>query len=115
MEFVLNSAVQGVQLSGIRRFTALVRNTPGACSLTIGEPDQNTPEVVKDAAKAALAGEWAALPGHLLWVSAWAAGDESEGLEELRETPLPFMLREGGVLSGCFNFGSCASACPIDQ
>ena len=26
-----------------------------------------------DAAKAALAGEWAALPGHLLWVSAWAA------------------------------------------
>lgn len=48
-------------------------------------------------------------------VSAWAAGDESEGLEELRETPLPFMLREGGVLSGCFNFGSCASACPIDQ
>jgi len=48
-------------------------------------------------------------------VSAWAAGDESDGLEELRETPLPFMLREGGVLSGCFNFGSCASACPIDQ
>ena len=54
MEFVLNSAVQGVQLSGIRRFTALVRNTPGACSLTIGEPDQNTPEAVKEAAKAAL-------------------------------------------------------------
>ena len=26
-----------------------------------------------DGAKAALAGEWAALPGHLLWVSAWAA------------------------------------------
>lgn len=27
-----------------------------------------------DGAKAALAGDWAALPGHLLWVSAWAAG-----------------------------------------
>lgn len=26
-----------------------------------------------DGAKAALAGDWAALPGHLLWVSAWAA------------------------------------------
>ncbi len=26
-----------------------------------------------DAAKAALAGDWAALPGHLLWVSIWAA------------------------------------------
>lgn len=26
-----------------------------------------------DGAKAALAGDWAALPGHLLWVTAWAA------------------------------------------
>lgn len=26
-----------------------------------------------DGAKAALAGDWAALPGHLLWVAAWAA------------------------------------------
>ncbi len=26
-----------------------------------------------DGAKAALAGDWGALPGHLLWVSAWAA------------------------------------------
>lgn len=26
-----------------------------------------------DGAKAALAGNWAVLPGHLLWVSAWAA------------------------------------------
>ena len=26
-----------------------------------------------DGAKAALAGNWAVLPGHLLWVSVWAA------------------------------------------
>ena len=44
----------GLQLSGIRRFTFLVRDTPGACALTIGEPDQNTPGPVKEAAKAAL-------------------------------------------------------------
>ena len=54
MELTLNSAVMGVELSGIRRFTYLVRSTPGACALTIGEPDLNTPEVVKEAAKAAL-------------------------------------------------------------
>ena len=54
MELTLNSAVMGVELSGIRRFTGLVRSTPGACSLTIGEPDLNTPDVVKEAAKAAL-------------------------------------------------------------
>ena len=54
MELTLNQAVLNVQLSGIRRFTFLVRDTPGACALTIGEPDQNTPVPVKDAAKAAL-------------------------------------------------------------
>ena len=54
MDLSLNSAVLGLELSGIRRFTFLVRDTPGACALTIGEPDQNTPDVVKEAAKAAL-------------------------------------------------------------
>ena len=54
MELTLNQAVMNVQMSGIRRFTALARSTPGACTLTIGEPDQNTPEGVKEAAKAAL-------------------------------------------------------------
>ncbi len=54
MELKLNEAVMNVQLSGIRRFTFLVRDTPGACALTIGEPDLNTPNVIKNAAKAAL-------------------------------------------------------------
>ena len=54
MDLTLNSAVMNVELSGIRRFTFLVRDTPGACALTIGEPDLNTPEAVKEAAKAAL-------------------------------------------------------------
>ena len=54
MDLTLNSAVLDVELSGIRRFTFLVRDTPGACALTIGEPDLNTPDAVKEAAKAAL-------------------------------------------------------------
>ena len=54
MELTLNKAVMYVQITGIRRFTYLVRETPGACALTIGEPDQNTPDVVKEATKAAL-------------------------------------------------------------
>lgn len=52
----MNSAVMNVGLSGIRSFTALARSTPGAVLLTIGEPDLNTPESVKDAAKQALDG-----------------------------------------------------------
>ena len=54
MELTLNKAVTQVEISGIRRFTYLVRDTPGACALTIGEPDLNTPDAVKEAAKAAL-------------------------------------------------------------
>ena len=54
MELTLNSAAQSEQLSGIREFTYLVRATPGAIGFTIGEPDLNTPEAVKQAAKAAL-------------------------------------------------------------
>ena len=54
MELVLNEAVKKVELSGIRQFTYMVRDTPGACALTIGEPDLNTPDAIKEAAKAAL-------------------------------------------------------------
>ena len=54
MELTLNRAAMQVELSGIRQFTYMVRDTPGACALTIGEPDLNTPEAIKEAAKAAL-------------------------------------------------------------
>ena len=54
MDLTLNRDVMNVELSGIRQFTYLVRDTPGACALTIGEPDLNTPDPIKEAAKAAL-------------------------------------------------------------
>ena len=54
MKLTLNEAVLDIQITGIRQFTFLVRSTPGAMGLTIGEPDQNTPDVVKEAAKAAV-------------------------------------------------------------
>ena len=55
MELKINEAVAGLQPSGIRMFSALARSTPGAMMLTIGEPDLNTPENVKDAVTASLA------------------------------------------------------------
>ena len=54
MKLTLNEAVLGVEITGIRQFTYMVRDTPGACALTIGEPDLNTLDVIKEAAKAAL-------------------------------------------------------------
>lgn len=48
-------------------------------------------------------------------VSAWAAGNAGERLEELREAPLPYTLREDGALSGCYAVGDIVSACKINM
>lgn len=50
----MNALLLGVEPSGIRKFAALAAQEEGCISLTIGEPDFNTPEPIKDAAKAAL-------------------------------------------------------------
>jgi len=46
--------VRSVAMSGIRQYTALAKATPGCVPLTIGEPDFNTPDVIRQAAKKAL-------------------------------------------------------------
>ncbi len=51
----LNSNLMGLQRSQIRTFTNLARETPDCVSLTIGEPDFDTPEAIKAAAVSALA------------------------------------------------------------
>ena len=50
----LNSNLSGLKRSMIRVFTNLARQTPDCAMLTIGEPDFDTPEVIKEAAIAAL-------------------------------------------------------------
>ena len=51
----LNSNLDSLQRSGIRRFTNLAKTVPDCVLLTIGEPDFDTPEPIKAAAVAALA------------------------------------------------------------
>ena len=51
----LNPDLSGLKRSAIRRFTNLANETPGCIKLTIGEPDFDTPQPIKDAAAAALA------------------------------------------------------------
>lgn len=55
MKFELNKKLENVPVSGIRRFGALAAKTPGCVSLSIGEPDFDTPDNIKNAACAALA------------------------------------------------------------
>lgn len=50
----LNSNLDPLQRSGIRRFTNLAKEVPDCVMLTIGEPDFDTPEPIKAAAWAAL-------------------------------------------------------------
>ena len=50
----LNTNLTALKRSQIRVFTNLARETPGCAMLTIGEPDLETPEVIKSAAMAAL-------------------------------------------------------------
>ena len=49
-----NRFLDGLQRSGIRVFTNLARQTPGCRMLTIGEPDLDTPEPIRQAAEKAL-------------------------------------------------------------
>ena len=51
----MNRYVNQLIPSGIRRFTALANATPGCISLTIGEPDLDTPRPIREAAAAAIA------------------------------------------------------------
>jgi len=50
----LNSNLDSLQRSGIRRFTNLAKTVPGCVMLTIGEPDFDTPEEIKAAALTSL-------------------------------------------------------------
>lgn len=52
----LNSNLSPLKRSGIRVYTNLARETPGCAMLTIGEPDLDTPQPIKDAAWEALTG-----------------------------------------------------------
>lgn len=55
MSLALNSTLSSLKPSGIRRFSAMAKATPGCISLTLGEPDGNTNESVKAQVTADLA------------------------------------------------------------
>ena len=51
----MNRNILNMKPSGIRRFTALAKATPGCKMLTIGEPDFDTPAPIREAAAQAMA------------------------------------------------------------
>ncbi len=57
MALTTNTALAQLQPSGIRRITAFAKQTPGCILLTLGEPDGNTADAVKEEAKSLAANE----------------------------------------------------------
>ncbi|WP_077622188.1 aminotransferase A [Sediminibacillus massiliensis] len=54
MEHLLNNKVKNIEISGIRKFFNMVNGKEDVISLTIGQPDFFTPDVVKEAGKQAI-------------------------------------------------------------
>ncbi|GEN45329.1 aminotransferase A [Alkalibacillus haloalkaliphilus] len=54
MEQYINNNVKNIEISGIRKFFNLVSGKEDVVSLTIGQPDFNTPEHIKEATKQAI-------------------------------------------------------------
>ncbi len=50
----LNNAVYNLKRSAIREFSRLAKETPGCVSLTLGEPDFDTPSVIRSEAESSL-------------------------------------------------------------
>ena len=78
----LNSNLSALKRSPIRLFTNLARQTPGCASLTIGEPDFDTPENIRAAAIAALSA------GHTHYAP-------NQGTSALREAVADYETRRG--------------------
>ena len=54
MKECLNEAVYSLKRSAIREFSRLAKETPGCIALTLGEPDFDTPEPIREQAKLSL-------------------------------------------------------------
>ncbi len=80
----LNSNLSGLQRSQIRVFTNLARQTPDCAMLTIGEPDLDTPDIIREAAVAAIrAGQTHYAP--------------NQGTQELRQAVADFETARGSA------------------
>lgn len=84
MEHYLNSRVQSLQGSGIRKIANMVRDDPRVIDMTLGQPDFPTPERIKAAGKKAIDDNRTAYT-------------ESPGLFALRKAASDYMWRRYGL------------------
>lgn len=80
----LNSNLSSLQRSGIRVFTNMAREIPDCAMLTIGEPDLDTPQAIKEAA-------WASLQNGQTHYA------PNQGIPALRNAVADYETRRGNV------------------
>ena len=107
----MNRNILNMKPSGIRRFTALAKATPGCKMLTIGEPDFDTPEPIREAAAKAMAAgltHYAPNKGTDSLRAAIAAYETKRGMESTADNILVTVGATGALntaLSGLLNPG----------
>src|SRR5262245_41101588 len=84
MEHLVNARVKQIELSGIRRFFNMVADYDNVISLTIGQPDFETPQHVK------VAGIEAIQQNYTTYT-------HNAGFPELREAACQFLKRKYGL------------------
>jgi aminotransferase len=84
MEHLVNSKVKQIELSGIRKFFNMVADIEDVISLTIGQPDFETPEHVKNAGIDAI-------------LANYTTYTHNAGFYELREAACHFVEKKYGL------------------
>lgn len=80
-EKYISNRVRSIQLSAIRQFFNMVSEVPGALSLTLGQPDFNTPDNIKEAGITAI-------------MQDYTAYSHNQGFIELRKEVSSFLKRK---------------------
>ena len=110
MSLTLNSTLAALKPSGIRRFSAMAKATPGCISLTLGEPDGNTDETVKAQVTADLAANLTHYPANngqpYLREAIAAHMRDVRGLGALGYTPDEVVVTNGATEALCATLGA---------
>ena len=110
MSLTLNSTLAALKPSGIRRFSAMAKATPGCISLTLGEPDGNTDETVKAQVTADLAANLTHYPANngqpYLREAIAAHMRDVRGLGALSYTPDEVVVTSGATEALCATLGA---------
>lgn len=97
MSLMLNTALNDLQPSGIRRFSSLAASAPGCISLTLGEPAEDTPASISAAVRAGLDAGKTHYPPNNGWTELREAISEHMAAQGLSYAPNEVIVTSGAT------------------